>query len=277
MGWDIEFHARFGGPEPPVRRFARAFEVMCAQPGIETLWSFEMARSDERVAVKGAAADADLVRGHLGARLDEPGWYVEATWSWQEEVRLDDGTPAVVGDTITIAVPRQTYRLGSETRPELLPPGGQPDMVVNAFDYRRYFPRGGDLHVWWQDLPPEAPACRLARLKIDALMRRLAPIVALGVASLWGMRGGDRFSPATTYAVFHRDPERFRDDGADTPLPDVPITHGAVEEAARRLDYPWVAAAAGPIVYDARLGYGSLESFYWSLAREIEAAARDRG
>jgi hypothetical protein len=99
----------------------------------------------------------------------------------------------------------------------------------------------------------------------------------MGVASLWGMRGGNRFSPATTYAVFHRDPERYRDDGADAPLPDVRITNDAVEEAARRLDYLWVATPAGPIVYDARLGYGSLESFHWSLAREIEEAARDRG
>jgi hypothetical protein len=280
MGWDIHFHLRFAERDPSLRRFARAFELVCAQPGTKALWAFEMVRRpatgpDERIAVNGERADAGEVRRLIGGRLDEPGWLAEATWTWEEQVTLDDGSRAVVGDTIAVAAPRQTYRLGAQTSPDLLPPGGAPDLVVDAFDYRRYFPRDGDRHVSWHDLPADAPACRLARAKIDALMRRLAPIVELGADSLWGMQGGDRFSPDTIYAVFHRDPERYRDDNAQAPLPGVRITHDVVEEAAGRFDCLCVPTSAGPIAYHARLGAGSLGGLYFGLGSRLEAK-RDR-
>jgi hypothetical protein len=276
MGWDIQFYVRFAGHEPPVRRFARAFEIVCAQPGTKGLCSFEMARRpasgpDERVKVRGSPADVNLVRRYLAAHADETGWHAEATWSWQEIVHPEAGEPTVVGDTMTVAVPRQVYLLGADVGAHLLPPGDAPDLVIDAFDYRRYFPRVGDNHAWWQDLPPDAPECRLARLKIDALMRRLTPIVELGATSLWGVRGDDRFSPATIYTVFHRDPEHYRDDGAALPLPDVRITNAVVQEAALRFDYLWAPTAAGPIVYDARLGYGALDGLYASLRSRLEA------
>jgi hypothetical protein len=44
-----------------------------------------------------------------------------------------------------------------------------------------------------------------------------------------------------------------------------------VREAARRSDYLYVATPAGPIVYDARLGYGRLDGFYQSLRFALEA------
>jgi hypothetical protein len=282
MGWDINFFARFSEAEPPVRRFARAFELLCAQPGIEGLFAFEMARRpasgpDERVTLGGGLAnaipaDVDVVRRHLAARLDEPGWHVQATWIWRETVRLEEGMPFVVGDAMTVAVPQQTHLLGSARGPDLLPPGGEPDLVVDAFDYRRYFPRDGDHHAWWDDLSPAAPACRLARAKIGGLMRRLVPIVELGVVSLWGLRGEGAFSPDTIYAVFHRDPERYRDDNGPA-LPDVRITNDIVEQAARDMDDVWVPTSGGPIVYDPRLGYGRLGAFYFGLRSRLDSKA----
>ena len=110
MGWDIRFYVRFENHEPPVRRFARAFESVCAQPGTKELTSFAMVRRpasgpDERVKVQGSPADIDLVRRHLAAHADDPGWLVEATWTWQETVHPEGGEPTVVSDAMTVAVP----------------------------------------------------------------------------------------------------------------------------------------------------------------------------
>src|SRR5262249_1564751 len=137
---------------------------------------------------------------------------------------------------------------GSRMSPDVLPPGGAPDLGVDAFDYRRY----------------------TERAKIDALMRRLAPVGEVGGVSLLGLEGRGGVSAGPELAVVHRRPHALRGDGGPA-LPDVRITSDVVEEAARRMDYATVATAGGPIVYDPRLGYGRLGAFYQSLRLSLEA------
>jgi hypothetical protein len=251
MGWDIVFHAQLAEREDPAARFRRVWEALDRREGFEPLSSFSVLAdgdpSRRRVELSDVFAGAErvtpervesLLREHDGPRVA-----LQGTW----RTRRGSARGAV---TVT-AFGREVARPDLPLRPV--------DLAWDVGDWRRYSPGGRD---GWPS--------------VDAVVADAATLVELGAESVWGVDGDKRLAPEHLYAVFHRDPERYRDDGGP-PFPPVVITEECVRAALEvGDDRSAVETRAGPLVYHRELGGGRLVGFYAALQGAVEFLAGER-
>jgi hypothetical protein len=115
----------------------------------------------------------------------------------------------------------------------------------------------------------------------DQVIADLRALVEFGAASVWGAADSP-LNPRELYAMYHRDPNEYRNDGLPEPLANGPIEEAYVEVAAEyareRCDAgggPRICASvAGPIVYSPKLAWGTLKLFYTYLDEMVKAALR---
>lgn len=251
MGWDIVFYARFPDREDPAVRFWRVMAALVRREGFEPLSSFAVLEDGDSLRkqmdlndifqgaerVTPQRVEAGL-REHSGERIGFQG-----TWRTRR-----GGTHGAV--TVTT--------FGAKVmRPDALP--APIDLMWDVGDSRRYVPGSKD------DMP-----------SVEAVMNDVAVLVELGADSIWGVDGDKVLSPDHLYAVFHRDPDRYRDDGGP-PFPSIPIDEECVRAALEvGKDRRAVETPAGPIVYHMCLGQGRLTGFYDALQGAVEFAAREQ-
>lgn len=256
MGWDIIFRVRFATPETPAQRFLRIYEAVRERPSFSPA-SFSVcsdAAMIRRLARLGddRSAQGPVTHESVNALLrqysSEPDIAITGRW----RVVGERSGIATVGD-VTISA------LGAKLRDQWRVPA---DVLWDIGDSRRYTADGKD----------EYP-------NVAQVMEDLPLLVELGAESIWGVDSSSTLSPGHLFAVFHRDPNAFHDDGADPPFPDQPIDDGMVRialaaESGQPMHERVLDTEAGPIIYHEDLGNGGdLRIFYAGLRGVLQADA----
>ncbi len=259
MGWDIVFRARFATPESPSQRFGRLSEAIRRRPSFCKFSAFKV------------CSDAALIRplASLGDNRTDDGPVthesVEALlrrYSSEDEVAIS-GTWKVIGERDGVAT------IGSVTVSTLGPTLGKQhivpaDVIWGVGDSRRYTAEGKENHPNTVQVMADVPI-----------------LVEVGAESIWGVDSSLTIAPRHLFAVFHRDPNAFHDDGIDPPYPDLPIDSDMMEIAlgASTKHAPHeriIHTDAGPIIYHEDLGNGGdLRTFYAGLRGVLQADAEE--
>jgi len=258
MSLDVIFNAVFPTPKSAAARFAELWSLLAKRPafhGPGQVRVYELIDTANPVAkVEGYAADpavAAKVR-ELLAEYAADKYSFAGSWGIQGTRK---GQPTRYGVDVTIRSPlaRHAPRCNRDI-----------DITWDLGNSRRYTLAGKD------DYP-----------NAEQVISDLQELIELGASSVWASTDA-LVNPLELYAVYHRNPNDYRDDGLPAPLPKWPIDVADVEVAAEyaRKEYEkddglrLFATSGGPIVYSPQLARGTLNMFYTLLDEMMKAEVR---
>jgi len=252
MSVDVIYNAVFPEPKGAAQRFAELLALLANRrefkgPGRVSV--YELIGSGDRLVNEVNPSAARLKS--LLVEYDDAKYGISGTWGVHG---TRDGVRTLYGVEVSCGSPL------SRSRPWL---DRDVDLVWDLGNVRRY--TEGD---------PEQP-------NHEQLISDLQVLVELGASSIWGARDYV-VNPDNLYAMYHRNPNDYRADGLETPLPKWPIGVEHIEVAAESAREKYEAddglrlftTAAGPIVYSPLLARGTLNMFYTYLERMMQAEVR---
>jgi hypothetical protein len=258
MGVDVIFNAVFPEPKPAAARFGELWNAISRRPEFGEPMDLKVYESSDRdphiAAVTGTASEPN-VRVQMYRLLAE---YRTDLFSFRASWRVRgtrDGRST-------------SYRVAVSVRSPLVRHvpwfDRDVDLTWDLGDSSRYTPEGED-----------------QRPNVEQVISDLQVLIELGTSSIWAAGPERVMNPLQLYAVYHRDPNDYRNDGLEQALPKWPIDEVHVEvaeEYARKDDgnQRLFACTAGPIIYSPLLERGTLNMFYTHLDRVLKADIEDQ-